>query len=287
MTLREMISNGEEALRNAGIDEALNDAKLLAMHAGGFDRNHILLNAESEVTEDLSLQFNELIKRRASREPLQYITGVTNFMGLDFFVAPGVLIPRFDTEILAEEAFKAYEKISAAKGEKSLKVLDMCTGSGCLGITIKHRFKDAIVTCADICQTSLEISSKNAQKMGLDVEIIDTDLFSNITSSYDMIISNPPYIKTADLKTLMPEVIDHEPTLALDGGDDGLIFYEKISKAASDKYLNPGGMLLFEIGFDEAEDVENIMKGMGFAGVKTVKDLAGLDRVIIGDKNVR
>ncbi len=286
MTLREMISNGEKVLKSAGIEEASNDAKLLAMHAGGFDRNHILLNAENEVPNDLYLQFEKLIKRRALREPLQYITGVASFMGLDFFVAPGVLIPRFDTEILAEEAFKAYEKISAKKGVRSLKVLDMCTGTGCLGITIKHRFKDAIVSCADICQTSLEITSKNAQKMGLDVEIIDTDLFSNITSSYDMIISNPPYIKTADLKTLMPEVIDHEPTLALDGGDDGLIFYEKIANAAAKEYLNEGGMLLFEIGYDEAAEVENIMEGLKFTGIKTVKDLAGLDRVITGVKYV-
>ncbi len=281
-----MITKGENTLKDAGIEESLNDAKLLAMHAGGFDRNYILLNAENEIPNELYLQFEELIKRRAAREPLQYITGVANFMGLDFLVAPGVLIPRFDTEILAEEAFKAYERICAEKGVKSLKVLDMCTGTGCLGLTIKHRFNDAIVTCADICQTSLEITSKNAQKMRLSVEIIDTDLFSNISSSYDMIISNPPYIKTADLKTLMPEVIDHEPTLALDGGDDGLIFYEKISKAASKGYLNDGGMLLFEIGYDEAEDVKNIMEGLGFKNVKALKDLSRLDRVITGVKHV-
>lgn len=274
MTNRQILIEAENILQSAGIDDYKSDAWLLFEHMFGMNRTSYLMKADSEASDKVS-EYMDAIKERATRKPLQHITGVQEFYGLEFVVNENVLIPRQDTEILVEQA------IGIIKNNES-RVLDMCTGSGCIAITIGSNCRNADVTGVDISAEALKVSCANKEKISVDnVDFIQSNLFENINDKFDVIVSNPPYIESDVIDTLMQEVKDFEPRLALDGEADGLKFYREITKESL-RYIKPGGYLLYEIGHNQGEAVSDIMKENGYTSVKVLKDLAGLDRVVVG-----
>lgn len=288
MTYRELYEKGKSALATAGIDEAELDARLLLEFVCGTDRNTLLVHGDRDVTPQEEADYIMLLHKRESRYPLQQLTGVQNFMGLDFCVNEHVLIPRQDTEILVEEVLQNLHD--------GMHILDMCTGSGCILISLLHYSNNCTGVGADISAEALEVAKKNAARLlegeirsipdmdGVhEIELIKSDLFENISGQFDIIVSNPPYIQTSVIDTLMPEVRDHEPRLALDGSEDGLLFYRKIVQE-SVIYLKQGGMLFFEIGYDQGEAVSQLMEQSGFLEVRVIKDYGGLDRVVYGTR---
>ena len=286
MTYREAIVSGEKSLCEAGIADARNDAWLLLTMACKIDHTYYYMHIDEEMPEELQHEFEVLIKKRAERVPLQYITGEQEFMGMTFHVNSNVLIPRQDTETLVEEALKVVKP--------GMKVLDMCTGSGCILLSLLLELPQALGTGVDVSEGALCVAKENRKRLGLEqrAELIQSDLFSadyfrknsgNDHMEYDMLISNPPYIRTEDIEGLMEEVRFHDPVLALDGKENGLYFYEKITEQAG-TYLKPGGWLMYEIGCDQGMDVSEIMKKNGFEQIEIKKDLAGLDRVVTGRK---
>lgn len=269
-TYKELLQTAREFLKKNGIADADIDAWYLLAHVFGINRADFFMYGNEEATKNKALQYKELIEKRATRLPLQYITGRQEFMGLEFEVNENVLIPRQDTELLVEEVLKVCK-------DKSL--IDVCTGSGCIIISLAKlgNIKNAVAT--DISEKALEIASKNAKKHDTDVKFIQSDLFEKVVGNYDIIISNPPYIKSEELMSLMPEVRDYEPKLALDAGPSGLMFYEKIIKDI-DRYLNPGGYVFFEIGYDQGKAVSSMLDKAGFFDIYVKKDLSELDRVV-------
>ena len=275
MTLEEALSFGKKTLEEAGIVEAALDAWYLLEYVGKFDRSYYYLRYKEELTEDLAQEYEGLLKKRAERIPLQYITGVQNFMGLALKVNSNVLIPRQDTEILVETALGVIRP--------GMRVLDLCTGPGCIIISLMHFAKEITGIGSDISKQALLTAKAKAKGNDVEVEWVRSDLFQNITGTFDVIVSNPPYIPTRVIDTLMPEVRDFEPVDALDGREDGLFFYEKII-GESGPFLNAGGYLIFEIGHDQGEAVSAMMKQAGFEGVRVIRDLSGLNRVVCGRK---
>lgn len=277
MTFRELIKYGQDTLKVAGIEDYENDTRVLAMYA--FDMNYtgLMVKMLDEAEVDGEARFKECIERRATRIPCQHITGTQEFMGYEFKVSTNVLIPRQETELLVEEA------LNQMKGVTSCKALDVCCGSGCIGISFylarnEVGYKDD-VTLLDISSDAIELSNQNNAKLQAKCSIIKSDLFENIEGKYDIIMSNPPYIRTSDIEELMDEVRIYEPRLALDGYEDGLYFYDKIIKEAR-KYLSDEGKLLFEIGYDQFEDVRRLLVDAGYSDITLKKDYAGLDRVV-------
>jgi release factor glutamine methyltransferase len=247
------------------------EVTLLLSHVTGSSLTEISLNPERELTHAEENAFTDLIGKRLNRVPLQYLLGTWQFMGLEFIVTPSVLIPRQDTEILVEAAIKMNPR----------RVLDLCTGSGCIGISLA-RLAGADVTAADISRAALDVARRNAALNGVDgkIRFIESDLFINIPNEkYDMIVTNPPYIPSADIAGLQDEVKSHEPLSALDGGPDGLKFYRDIIPQALN-FLTPEGILLMEVG--PAEGVRGLLRRHGYTGVTTLDDLSGLDRVVRG-----
>jgi len=273
MNRKEAYEFGIEKLTEAGIEEAKSDILLLLDGICHVTRNDILLHGEEVLEDNLVQAFMEALSKRCERIPVQYITGVQNFMGLDFMVNEHVLIPRFDTEILVEEVMKQLHD--------GFSILDMCTGSGCILLSLLHYSNDCVGVGVDVSEGALAVAKQNCEKLGLSASFIQSDLFTNVSGKYDIIVSNPPYIRSDVIPTLMEEVKGHEPVLALDGMEDGLYFYRKIIEE-SPAYLNGGGMIFFEIGYDQGEDVSNLMEEAGFKDVFVVKDYAGLDRVVLG-----
>lgn len=273
MTLREAFLYGKDFLRKAEIEEYETDAWLLLAAACECTRNDYYMRGNTLIGAAEEALFMEYLKKRSERIPVQHILGEQEFMGLNFKVTPDVLVPRQDTEVLVEEVLKGLKAGS--------RILDMCTGSGCILLSILHYAKKCAGVGADFSEAALGVAEENANKLGIECEFIHTNLFEKIEGSYDVIVSNPPYIATEEIETLMPEVRDMEPRMALDGGEDGLFFYRKIV-AASKQYLNPGGRLLFEIGCGQGKDVAEMMEAAGFGEVQVKKDLAGLDRVVSG-----
>lgn len=273
MTHRQILDAAVQKLTAAGITEAHNDAFMLWQEAFGLNRTGYLINADKEADSDLSPKFLMLVNLRCTRMPLQYITGKAYFMGLEFKVTPDVLIPRFDTEILVEEALKHVNEDS--------EVLDVCTGSGCIGISLSVLGKCS-VTAVDISESALEIAKANADSNKANkINFVHSDMFQNITGQYDLIVSNPPYIPSQDVLELMPEVLEHEPKLALDGHEDGLFFYRILAENSS-KFLKSGGMLIMEIGYNQAEDVYALLEKNNYTDIRVIKDLAGHYRVVCG-----
>lgn len=273
MTHRQILDMATKKLLEAGVTEAQNDAFVLWQEAFGLNRTGYLINADKEADSNLYPKYMMLINRRCTRMPLQYITGKAYFMGLEFKVTPAVLIPRFDTEILVEEVLKYVDTEST--------VLDMCTGSGCIAVSIASLSK-ATVTGVDISHEALEIAKGNAEHNQVStVEFLESNMFQNVTGTFDVIVSNPPYIPTKDVLELMPEVKEHEPMMALDGSEDGLFFYRILAEQAAD-FLNPEGLLIMEIGYNQAEDVKKLLANNNFIGIRVIKDLAGHDRVVCG-----
>ena len=284
-----------DRLRNASITEAESDTRLLFEYIIGIDRAKLFMMAGDEVDDASLNKLIEAVKIREKRVPLQHITGVQEFMGLEFDVSEDVLIPRFDTECLVEEAM-----LVCNDGDK---VLDVCTGSGCILISLMRYKNDIKGYGCDISPNALKIARENADKLckpsgefgdmftyELSAEcddkqnpcFIESDLFANInTKDFDVIVSNPPYIRSDVINSLEPEVKEHDPMLALDGGEDGLVFYRRLTEE-SKSFLRKGGSLLVEIGYDQGEDVLALFCKNGFSDVKIVKDLAGNDRVVRG-----
>lgn len=272
MKLRDVLAEAESALLEAKIPDAKLDAWYLFEHAFDMSRVDYLLNQGMSAKEESYLKYQNMVAQRCRHIPLQHITGTQEFMGLEFDVNEHVLIPRQDTECLVERVMQY------ANGKK---ILDVCTGSGCIIISLTKYCSLKSATALDISTNALEVAVRNAKKLEAEVNFIQSDLFSQIKEKYDIIVSNPPYIPTKVIEGLMEEVREHEPMLALDGKEDGLYFYREITSKAQ-QYLNPDGMLFFEIGHDQAEAVANLLKEYGFDQVTVEKDLAGLDRIVYG-----
>lgn len=273
MQYQELYRMGKDRLTEAKIPEAELDARLLLEEVCGTDRNDLLVHGDKEIPPEQCDRYVEYIQRRQKREPLQQITGYQEFMGLRFKVTPDVLIPRQDTEILVEEVMRYVHD--------GMHILDMCTGSGCILLSLLKYSNDCEGTGCDISEPALKVAEGNAKELSLNASFVQSNLFENISGKYEFIVSNPPYIPTGVIPTLMEEVRDHEPVSALDGREDGLYFYREIVEKAGE-YLYPGGMLFFEIGYDQAEKVSSLMREAGYQEVTVCKDLAGLDRVVYG-----
>lgn len=273
MTYREAMRFGEEKLNTAGIVDAKNDAWLLLTFICKIDHTFYYVHMDEEMSVEQVAEYESVLCKRAEHVPLQYITGEQEFMGISFLVNDAVLIPRQDTETLVEEALKIVRP--------GMKVLDMCTGSGCILISIMKNVINVDGYGYDISKQAINVAKENAKNSKVSAVFERSDLFDAVTDSFDVIVSNPPYIPTDEIGSLMPEVAVYEPVLALDGKEDGLYFYRKIIASALE-YLNPNGKLLFEIGYDQGESVSALMKEMGYKDVRVVKDLAGNDRVVIG-----
>ena len=257
-------------------DNARFEAELMVMSVMEMDRTRLVLNGKLPVMLQHTYRMNKMIERRKKGEPLQYILGETEFMSLDFFVREGVLIPRSDTEILVETVI---DKI----GDKKTTVADICTGSGCIGISIAHYKKNTDVELFDISDIALETAEKNIKRNNLSdrVKSYKMDILNEYPKKkYDVVVSNPPYIENAVIETLQTEVKDYEPRIALDGGEDGLVFYRRIT-GTENNFLKKGGLLAFEIGYNQGESVRGLMKN-DFYDTEVIKDLNDNDRVVIG-----
>lgn len=282
-TWGELLASGQKQLQDAGIAEYNLDAWYLFEHAFGISRmQYFMCSAQkAEPAEDAWREYEEGIARRANREPLQHILGTQEFMGLEFYVNRYTLIPRQDTETLVETVLAEHK-------EKDATLLDMCTGSGCIAISLAVLGGYAHVEAADISVEALHVAEKNAEKLlNKEAEMIrfrHSDMFSAFDPNrdkFDMIVSNPPYIPSDVIEELEPEVRDFEPRSALDGTADGLFFYKKLAEECG-RFLNENGSVYFEIGHDQGEAVENLLRTHGFKDTKIIKDLAGNDRVVCG-----
>lgn len=277
MTIKDIIVKYSKELEEISPTPRL-DVETLLQKVLGVDRLYILLNLERVLSEDEEQLFNKFINERLNNRPIAYIVGNREFMGLDFFVKEGVLIPRPDTEVLVEEV------IELAKKKDAKNILDIGTGSGAITVSLAKYLENVKVTSVDISDIALEIGKRNAISNEVDdrINFVKSDLFTNIDkeTKFDIIVSNPPYIKKSDIKLLSNEV-QKEPQIALDGGYDGLDFYRKISSQAID-YLKFGSYLCFEIGYDQQEDVTEIIKdSKHYNDTYCKKDLFGNDRVIV------
>lgn len=281
-TWEALLKEGQEILEAAGIEEAGLDAWLLLEYESGKNRAYYFAHCKEEADEEIKTPYMEKIRKRAQHIPLQHLTHQGYFMGYEFFVNENVLVPRQDTEVLVEEA------LSLIKEKEVPQILDMCTGSGCILLTILLEREDALGTGVDLSEKALSVAEKNRETYHLETraELIKSDMFQSgyfegKKESFDIIVSNPPYIPTEEIEKLQAEVRFHDPFMALDGKEDGLYFYRIIAKNAGE-YLKPGGFLACEIGCDQGEDVKKMFESCGFSDVKVIKDLAGLDRVVSG-----
>lgn len=327
MTYRDMLKHGETVLQEAGVVDYKLDAWYLFEAATGLSKQLYFMEMTTEATERIEAKYNKLLKRRSNREPLQYILGSQVFMGLDFEVNEHVLIPRQDTENLVEEVNKIIQQMKADKMDREAKadldavdatnsgvsdvgrgsdidILDMCTGSGCIIISLVAMNEGVYGTAVDLSKEAISVARRNAMNNSVTdrVEFYVGDLFDGITDhkeqkvvraglsctkygparqTFDIIVSNPPYIPTAEIAKLMPEVGDFEPMMALDGDEDGLRFYRQIAADAPD-FLKDGGYLIVEIGFDQGQDVRNIFLENNFADVRVIKDYQDNDRIVVG-----
>ncbi|MCH3965305.1 MAG: peptide chain release factor N(5)-glutamine methyltransferase [Clostridium sp.] len=276
----ELLTYGYESLKRKNIDSYRLDAELLLGKVLGKDKLFLLINRDYEVEDEDIKEYYELLNLREKRMPVKYILGECEFMGLNFYVKQGVLIPRPDTETLVEEAI---EKI---KYNGFIKICDACCGSGAIGISIAKLIEDVRVICCDKFPEACEVTKENIRKFSLEnrVQIVRSDLLQSFileNEKFDIIVCNPPYIKEDVISTLMSDVRDYEPYEALCGGKDGLKFYRKIV-SQSLELLDTNGMIMFEIGYDERQEVEEILKNNGFSDIQSKKDLAGRDRVVLG-----
>lgn len=303
MTIAENLKNGAGRLLAADVPDAAYDAEVLMEHVMGLSRTRLLAEQNNAMDADREAAYLELIDRRCDRIPLQHLTHVQEFMGLPIYVDERVLCPRLDTEVLAMEVRHIIDLIYKKGGllsrpenvvplrhdvyhDMQVRVLDLCTGSGCVAISTwdhgKNRDYNLDITAVDKSEDALAVAKKNIETLGARVTLKRGDLYEPVTDDhFHVITANPPYIATRYLDELMPEVRDHEPRMALDGGEDGLIYYRSITEKAQD-HLYEGGWLLYEIGFDQGEAVRDIMIENGFLDVKIIKDLAGDDRVAAG-----
>ena len=277
MVIRDWIRNQAKKL-SGSTSAALFETEVLAAHVLGLSRSALLVHANEELTEEAAARIAALVDRRAAGEPSAYLTGEKEFMGLSFLVGEGVLIPRPDTETLVEWAIAGY-------AGRSPRILDVCTGSGCIAVSLARFLPKAQVTACDISPAALSYAKKNAERNAVTVSLVETDVLrSFVSGTFDLIVSNPPYIPSSEVETLMPDVKDFEPRLALEGGEDGLLFYPVLAEKAY-AALSRGGHLAVEIGSDQGAAVSAIFKKR-FPKVTRLRDLAGHERVVIGEKSV-
>lgn len=278
-TIQELLNIGKEKLESTGNEYAKYERKVLLEEVLGCNYMFMLMNPDEEVSVENEKKYLYLIEERCKHYPLQYLLGYAHFMDYAFYVNEHVLIPRNDTEVLVETVNELLEEILPSVS--SYKVLDLCCGSGCIGISVKLYHKDIDLTLSDISEKALEVTKENLNRHGVQAKVVCDNLLDGITGKMDMIVSNPPYIESQVIDTLMPEVKEYEPMLALDGGENGLNFYNMIIEQAP-QYLNGNGWLLFEIGYNQGDAVSMKMTECGFRDVKVKKDYAGLDRVVYG-----
>ncbi len=269
-TLEEALKEGSLYLSEKNIPDASVDSWLLLSFCCKIDRARFFLNRESTLTHEEYNRYKKLIQLRGEHIPLQHLTNEQEFMGLSFYVNEDVLIPRQDTEILVEEILKVSE---------GKRILDICTGSGCIIISLDKLSNIDSGVGADISGKALAVARRNGAALDSGVTFIQSDIYSQVTGTYDIIVSNPPYIPTGDIPALMEEVRIHEPMIALDGEADGLYFYRIICNHLVE-FLAPGGYVFFEIGYNQGKDVHSLLKEAGMTDIKITKDLAGLDRVV-------
>ena len=276
MTIREAVKWGAKRLRDNNVDNADHDSFELLSAINGMTRTFYLVNGDSMLSEENFLLYEEYIDKRAAHVPLQHILGKAYFYGYEFEVNEDVLIPRPDTEVLVGEVIKV-----TRNGDN---ILDMCTGSGCIGITLAKKFPESRVLGVDVSEKALKVAQKNKHNLEADnIDFMLSDLFGELGNdiTFNTIVSNPPYIRSDEIPHLMPEVSVFEPHEALDGSEDGLLFYRRIIKDCRAN-LKPQGRLLFEIGCDQGRQVSEMMQFAGFSDVHVIKDLAGNDRVVLG-----
>jgi len=276
MTIREAVKWGAKRLRDNNVDNADHDSFELLSAINGMTRTFYLVNGDSMLSEENFLLYEEYIDKRAAHVPLQHILGKAYFYGYEFEVNEDVLIPRPDTEVLVGEVIKV-----TRNGDN---ILDMCTGSGCIGITLAKKFPESRVLGVDVSEKALKVAQKNKHNLEADnIDFMLSDLFGELGNdiTFNTIVSNPPYIRSDEIPHLMPEVSVFEPHEALDGSEDGLLFYRRIIKDCRAN-LKPQGRLLFEIGCDQGRQVSEMMQFAGFSDVHVIKDLAGNDRVVSG-----
>jgi len=293
MTLHQLLTEGVGRLTRAGDPEAQLDARRLLLEAFHTDTVHFLMKRmeqlpHSQAVDQAIADYRDMVEKRCQRRPIQYILGNQEFMGLTFHVNRHVLIPRQDTEILVEQVLK--EQVVPGRSEQK-KVLDLCTGSGCIAISLMEKggFEDVVAT--DLSKEALLVAEENARRLlpksyedGKGLVFCQGDLFQALQPGliFDILVSNPPYIPTQIIKGLQPEVRDHEPVMALDGLEDGLEFYRRIAREAG-KWLKPGACVYLEIGYDQGEAVSQLLKEQGYQKIEVIKDLSGLDRIVRAD----
>ena len=273
MNYTEAFLLGMQKLKEAEIGEAQLDARLLLEEVCGTDHNTLLCHGDREVSEKEEEQYRKTIEQRAQHVPLQHLLGYQDFMGLRFHVNEHVLIPRQDTEILVEEAMRYLHD--------GMRILDLCTGSGCILLSLLHYSNDCEGTGVDISKEALQVAALNAELLGIKADFLKSDLYEKVTGKFDLLVSNPPYIERKVIPTLMEEVREYDPYIALDGGEDGLDFYRRIIGGAQD-YLKRGGQILMEIGSGQAQAVSELLREAGFKEIDVCRDFAGLDRVVSG-----
>lgn len=273
MNYTEAFLMGMQKLKEAEIGEAQLDARLLLEEVCGTDHNTLLCHGDREMSEAEEEQYRRALEQRAVHVPLQHLLGYQDFMGLRFQVNEHVLIPRQDTEILVEEAMRYLHD--------GMRILDLCTGSGCILLSLLHYSNDCEGVGVDISQEALRVAAQNAELLDIKADFLKSDLYEKVTGKFDLLVSNPPYIERKVIPTLMEEVREYDPYIALDGGEDGLDFYRRIIGGAQD-YLKRGGQILMEIGSGQAQVVSELLREAGFKEIDVCRDFAGLDRVVSG-----
>lgn len=281
-TYRELYEEGRRILEQAGLPDAALDARFLLEEVCGTNLQTLLVFPEKKVTEEEVNQYRAFVQRRKDREPTAMILGEWDFMGLTFRLNKSTLIPEQDTEVLVETALEELKR--RGPGEAPLRILDLCTGSGCILLSLLHELRNAGGLGTDLSEEALEAARENAVRLGLQERAAfrQGDLWEPVGDErFDLIVSNPPYVPTDVIPTLEPEVRCGEPYAALDGGEDGLVFYRRILKEAAG-HLKPSGIIIVESGFDEAAQIAALMQDQKLRGIRTVKDYGGLDRVVLG-----
>lgn len=278
MKIVEVLQNAIQELNSNNISDPIMKSRILLSNILNTTKEYLVINSEEEISIETTNKFNEGINKLIKGYPLQYVTNHQEFMKLDFYVDENVLIPRADTEILVEEVISNCEK------NKEYKVLDLCTGSGAIGISIARYIPNLYITCTDVSNKALEIAKKNAKANNIDnIEFIESDMFKNIKGKFDIIVSNPPYI-VKDVITTLDKEVQNEPYIALDGGIDGLDFY-KIIACEAHRYLNENGKVFLEIGYDQKEEVTNLLKvSEKYNSIYSKKDLYDNDRIVVATK---
>lgn len=281
-TYRELYEEGRRILEQAGLPDAALDARFLLEEVCGTNLQTLLVFPEKKVTEEEANQYRAFVQRRKDREPTAMILGEWDFMGLTFRLNKSTLIPEQDTEVLVETALEELKR--RGPGEAPLRILDLCTGSGCILLSLLHELRNADGLGTDLSEEALEAARENAVRLGLQERgtFRQGDLWEPVGDErFDLIVSNPPYVPTDVIPTLEPEVRCGEPYAALDGGEDGLVFYRRIMREAAG-HLKPSGIIIVESGFDEAPQIAALMQEQKLRGIRTVKDYGGLDRVVLG-----